>query len=253
MWVGVTRITGPEELRRSYDESGERLMHVQAAVEDYDVFTRCLSIGPQTVVMRYDVTQEHHYRYVPGRDFLDADVERELVTISRLVNAFFRWELNSCETIAKDGVCHPIDYANASPDLALTSLNYHFPWSIEALVAWCVFCTVTGRAMRLNQATRDYFAIGDSDELEYSEKLERYRNLSDAYLQAEAFEEFRAEALPNLDELTVEYVESSEFDALRLEIIKTEERPEMQEPLIARSRELIGAWAAEQRRAPAPR
>ena len=52
------------------------------------------------------------------------------------MNAFFRWEFNSCETIVKDGVAYPIDYANASPDVALTSLHYYFPWAITALVRW---------------------------------------------------------------------------------------------------------------------
>ena len=37
-WVGVTRVTDGDELRRRYDESGERLMHLQASVEDFDVF-----------------------------------------------------------------------------------------------------------------------------------------------------------------------------------------------------------------------
>src|SRR5215216_6861059 len=78
-------------------------------------------------------------------------------TISRLVNAFFRWEFNSCEVIVRGSEAHPIDYANASPDIALVSLHYHFPWAIEALVAWCAFCVVTGRPMRINQNTRDYF------------------------------------------------------------------------------------------------
>ncbi|MGH3012130.1 MAG: hypothetical protein ACRDMY_09870, partial [Gaiellaceae bacterium] len=48
MWVGVTRVAGPDGLAAAYEQSGERMMHVQASVEDYDVFTRSLSIGPQT-------------------------------------------------------------------------------------------------------------------------------------------------------------------------------------------------------------
>ena len=68
-----------------------------------------------------------------------------MVTIGRLVNAFFRWEFNSCETLVKGGEVYPIDYANACPDVALTSLHYYFPWAIKALVKWCVFALVTGR------------------------------------------------------------------------------------------------------------
>ena len=164
MWVGVTRIAGPEELHAAYDESGERMMHLQASVEDFDVFTRSLSIGPQTRVMRYDPGAHGHYRYQVELDILPPELEREVAVISRLVNAFFRWEFNSCETIVKDGQAHPIDYANASPDIALVSLHYHFPWAIKSLLAWCAFCVATGRSMRLNQRTREYFEVGDDPE-----------------------------------------------------------------------------------------
>jgi hypothetical protein len=245
-WTAVTRIASSGELHRSYEESGERLMHLQAAVEGYDVFTRTLSIGPQTRIMHYDVTQEHHYRYTPDRDFLSPALEREVTTISRLVNAFFRWDFNSCEAIVKDGQAYPIDYANASPDLALTSLSYNFPWAIKSLIAWCLFCTVTGRSMSINQSTRDYFDVGDRDELTYEEKLERYRELADAHLQAAAFAEFRDAALPHLDEAMVEYIESAEFDELLDRIIRTEEQPGMQELLIERTRVLIRTWAADE-------
>jgi hypothetical protein len=247
MWVDVTRITSSDELHRTYDASGERLMHLQAAVDDYDVFTRSVSIGPQTMVAQYDVTQEHHFRYGLLPDSVGPGLVRELETISRLVNAFFRWEFNSCEVILKDGNAFPIDYANASPDIAMTSLNYFFPWAIRSLVAWCIFCSVTGRGMRLNQNTRDYFAVGDDESLSYEEKLERYRELADAYCQADEFEEFVAEALPAFDELIVDYFESLEFDELRVRIIEAEEQPQMQEELLERNRALIGAWTSEQR------
>ena len=161
MWVGVSRVAGPEELHFAYDHSGERLMHLQASVEDFDVFTRSLSIGPQTRVMRYDPGAHGNYRYQVEQDFLAPELEREVARSAASSNAFFRWEFNSCEVIVKDGRAHPIDYANASPDIALVSLHYYFPWAIESLVAWCVFCAVTGRSMRLNQRTREYFAVGD--------------------------------------------------------------------------------------------
>ncbi len=146
-----------------------------------------------------------HLRYEVDHDFLTPQLGWEVVTISRLVNAFFRWEFNSCETIVKDDVAAPIDYANASPDVALTSLHYYFPWAIKTLVKWTVFCTATARPMRINQNTRDYFEIGDREDLSYDDKLREYRRLADEYFQTDAYEEFCARARGGFDELALEY------------------------------------------------
>ena len=58
--------------------------------------------------------------------------------------------------------------------------------------------------MRINQNTRDYFAVGDRDDLSYEEKLAEYRKLADAYLQVEEYEEFCAQHLAHVDELALE-------------------------------------------------
>ena len=42
-WVGVTRIKDEAMLRKTYDESGERLMHLQESIEGFDKFARSLS------------------------------------------------------------------------------------------------------------------------------------------------------------------------------------------------------------------
>jgi hypothetical protein len=248
MWVGVSRITTLEELRFAYDRSGERLMHLQSSVEAFDVFTRSLSIGPETKVMQYDPSAHGNYRYIAGGGFLEPELEAEVSAISRLVNAFFRWEFNSCEVIVKDGNAHPIDYANASPDIALASLHYYFPWAIQALVSWCAFCAVTGRHMRINQSTRDYFSIGDDEELTYEEKLQRYAALADSYFQTVEFEAFCAEALPDLNEVMLEYVGSSEFDEVVVSSMRAEVEAERQEEMIERSRASLAAWAADAKR-----
>jgi hypothetical protein len=122
------------------------------------------------------------------------------------------------------------------------SLHYYFPWAMESLVAWCLFCCATGRPMRINQTTRDYFEIGDSD-LPYPEKLARYEELSDRYFQREAFEAFRAEALPQLHEIVVDYVGSDEFDEMAVRTIREGVlEPEKHEALIERSRANTRAW-----------
>ena len=75
-WVGVTRIRDATELHAVYDESGERLMHLQAAVEDFDVFARSLSIGAETMVMHFEPDRPMHDRYQVDHDFLSAETRR---------------------------------------------------------------------------------------------------------------------------------------------------------------------------------
>jgi hypothetical protein len=245
-WVGVTRIGDETELQVRYDASGERLMHLQAAVEGFDVFVRSLSIGAETMTMHFDDDAPMHLRYVVDHEFLTPELGSEVVTISRLVNAFFRWEFNSCETLVKGGDVFPIDYANASPDVALTSLHYYFPWAIKTLVKWSAFCTITRRPMRVDQDVGEYFAVGDRDDLTYEEKLAEYRRLVEAYFQTELYAEFCADALPHLDELAREWFASPEFDALLVDVVTATFPPHEHEEMIARHRGLVSQWVGEQ-------
>ncbi len=247
-WVGVTRIAGPAELHARYDASGERLMHLQASVDGFDVFARSLSIGAETTVMRFQPDSPMHERYAVDHDFLGVETGWEVVTISRLVNAFFRWEFNSCENLVRGGDVHPIDYANATPDVALTSLHYYFPWAIEALVKWCVFCVVTGRRMAIYQDTGRYFEIGDRDDLSYGEKLREYRRLADEYFHVDAYGEFCAAALPSVREVALDYFAGPQFDELLVEVVRSVFPAHEHEREIGRHRGLVGAWVREQSR-----
>src|SRR5581483_11799077 len=245
-WVGVTRIANAAELHEQYDASGARLMHLQASVEGFDVFARSLSIGAETIVLHFAPDAPMHERYVVDHEFLSAETGDEVVTISRLVNAFFRWEFNSCEVLVRDGEVHPIDYANASPDVALTSLHYYFPWAMEALVKWCVFCAVTGRRMAIDQDQRRYFDTGDREDLAYEEKLTEYRRLVDDYFDVGAYVEFCAAALPAMRELAVEYFGSQQFDELLVDTVRATFPAHEHEAMVARHRGLVGAWVREQ-------
>jgi hypothetical protein len=247
MWVGVTRVANPDELHEVYDESGERLMHLQGALEDFDVFTRTLSIGPESIVMRYEPDRPLHDRYQVAHDFLSPELGAEVVTISQLVNAFFGWEFNSAESIVKDGQAFPIDYANASPDVALTSLHYYFPTAIEALVRWSVFCLVSDRKMQLHEDLRRYFEIGDREDLSYEEKLAEYRRLSDEYFKTAEYEEFCAEAVGHVHEAAVDYVQSAGFDSLLVATVRSTFPAHEHEHFVEHYRGLLAAWAGEQR------
>jgi hypothetical protein len=244
-WIGVSRVGSPEELRANYDDSGARMMHLQTALEDFDVFVRSLSIGAETMSMWFDPGKPMYDRYQVRHDFLSPELGDEIVSISRLVNAFFRWEFNSCETIVKDGIAYPIDYANASPDVALTSLHYYFPWAIKALVRWSAFCAVTRRPMLVNQNSRDYFQHGDRADLSYEEKLAKYRELADDYFQVDAYREFCEVYLGHLDEIAHDWFTSTEFDAVLVRTVTTTFPQHEHERFVAHYRGLIAAWATD--------
>ena len=246
-WVGVTRIEDDIELHHWYDQSGERLMHLQRAVDDFDVFSRSLSIGAETMVMRFEPSRPMHDRYQVSHGFLTPEVGREVVNIGRLVNSFFRWEFNSCETLVKGTDVYPIDYANACPDISIISLHYYFPWAIKALVKWALYCTVTDRQMRVDLDPRPFFEIGDRTDLSYEEKIDEYGRLADDYFETEAYHEFCAEHLPHVDEVVHEYFESPEFDALLVDTVKTTFPVHEHDHFVPHYRGLLGAWAKDQR------
>jgi hypothetical protein len=246
-WVGVSQIRNSAELHRAYDESGQRLMHLQKAVADYDVFARSLSIGAETMVMKFDADQPMHARYSIAHDFLDPDIGNEAVTIGRLVNAFFRWDFNSCETLIKDGEVYPIDYANACPDVAITSLHYYFPWAMKALVKWSVFCTATGRKPRIDLDTRRYFDIADRADLSYQDKLVSYRQLADDHFEVERYADFCASRLAHLDEVVLDWVEGPDFDRLLVETVKSTFPAHEHDQFVAHYRGLLGTWAQDER------
>ena len=244
-WRGVSRIRNVTELHSAYDASGEMLMHLQKAV-DYDVFARSLSIGAETMVMKFQPDQPMHLRYAVEHDFLSPQAGAEVVTIGRLVNAFFRWEFNSCETLVKGGEVYPIDYANACPDVALTSLHYYFPWAIKALVKWCVFALVTDRRPVLDLDTDRYFAIADEPGMSYEEKLAAYRDLADAYFDTERYQDFCASSLARLDQVMLDWVAGPDFDRLLVRTVQSVYPAHEHDKFIAHLRGLLHLWVRDE-------
>jgi hypothetical protein len=244
-WRGVSRISNPAELHAAYDASGQMLMHLQKAV-DYDIFARSLSIGAETMVMKFQPDQPMHYRYAVEHNFLSPQVGDEVVTISRLVNAFFKWEFNSCETLVKDGEVYPIDYANACPDVSLTSLHYYFPWAIKALLKWCVFTLVTNRPTQLDLDTGRYFAVADAPGLSYAEKLGRYRELADAYFDSARYDDFWAARQARLDEVVLDWVAGPDFDRLLVRTVQSVYPANEHDQFTAHLRGLLDLWVRDE-------
>jgi hypothetical protein len=212
-WVGVTRVTDDASLARAYDKSGQRVQHLQAGVKDWDLFVRAIGVGPQVNIVRYDPDAPLHARYVPefGDKPIDEAERVRLRRICRTINVFFGWDFNSCESLRSEGTFYPIDFANACPDSQVTSLHFHFPWLVKALLKWTLFNAAVKRKPQVNLNWAEFFEIGDNPNLTFDEKLERYEAIADRVQERERFEAFCAEHLADLDDVAQDFFGSDRF------------------------------------------
>ncbi len=244
-WRGVSKVDDLTELHRAYDESGQMLMHLQQAVAGFDSFARSLTIGPNTMVMKFRPELPMHLRYEVSHDFLPASAGEEILTLSRTINAFFRWEFNSCEALVTGTRVQPIDYANACPDIAITSLHYYFPWAIQNLISWSIYCAVTGRRTQIDTTTSAWFEVGDDDDLDYPDKLARYAQLADDYFEVDRYREFCETSLASLPEIVYSWITSPEFDDLLIETVRKTYPAHEHDEFAAHFRGLLGLWATD--------
>jgi hypothetical protein len=218
-WRAVTRLKDHETAKKAYEDSGKAVMHIQASVEGYDKFVRCIGFGPQTRCVLYDPDAPLHDRYTMKRDFMPASDAEHLRKVTLTINSFFGWEFNSCEALRKDGVWSPIDFANPCPDSQVTSLHYHFPWMVKAYLRWSIFCAATKRKMRKTLDWDPFYLIAASD-LPYEEKLAGYAKLADFRFETERFDEFCHKHLGHLDDVANEFFGTQEAkEAVRQKVI----------------------------------
>ncbi len=239
-WVGVVKVSNYDELLENYNKSGDKPMNLQKAI-DYREFVRTVGIGPQMMPMHYNAKAKYsHDRYLRSEqqaiefNFLSEQEFEEVKKICKIINAFYKWDHNSCETlIGYDGICYPIDFANAYPDSTLVSLHFYFPELVKAMVKWMIFCAVTERKKSFNfaQDWNRYFAIMENDELTYKEKLDLYEQVADDYFETKKFQEFCQNNLSDFDEKAVEFFSSELFEKILAKEIEyyfkiDSERPE---------------------------
>jgi hypothetical protein len=203
-WVGVSKVDGPDALRRAYAESGQRIMHLQKAVEPFDLFVRTIGIGPQVEVVRYDPTAPLHARYMVDFHYVDGPEYSLLVDQMLTINGFFGWDFNSCESLRKDGTFYPIDFANACPDFQVTSLHFHFPNLVKNMVRWSLYVAATRRKMPMNLDWQPYFDVAARD-MPFRERLAGYAAITRQRMEADRFAEFCAKHLAHLDEVALEF------------------------------------------------
>jgi hypothetical protein len=245
-WRDVTKCDDERALRKAYEESGTSIMHVQAGVSPYDRFVRCIGFGPQAYCVLYDPSAPLHDRYTMERGFIPTEEEAHLRKVTMTINSFFGWEFNSCESLRKDGVWHPIDFANPCPDSQVTSLHYHFPWLVKAYLRWSIFCAATKRPMRKTLDWEPFFEIAAS-ERSYAEKLDAYEAIADARFETARFEEFCATHLAHLDVVLWEYFATDEAKQAVRQKVAALYPPHEVEPFTELFWGRIQKWRADQK------
>jgi hypothetical protein len=196
-------------------------------------------------MVKYDPGAALHDRYTMAKGFMSADEASVMRDTTLTINAFFGWDFNSCESLRKDGVWHPIDFANPCPDSQVTSLHRHFPWLVSANLKWSIFCVVTKRKFQKTLDWEPFYKIAAQDR-SYAEKLRAYGKLAEERFEAAKFEDFCATHLAHLDEVVWEFFGTQPAkDAVRHKVTALFPKHEI-EPFTELFWRRIQAWRADQ-------
>jgi len=206
-WIGVQKVNDAQELLIAYKKSGAKPQNLQKAIEGYKEFIRCVGMGPQVIPMHYNADAEHsHDRYKRSEEqpidpnFLESNDVKEVTQICKIINAFYSWDHNSCESLlTHEGDIHPIDFANAYPDSSLVSLHYYFPDLVKNTVKWLLFVVCSDRRKKIFGHDWDrYFDVlrkSESENWSYHDKLNAYEEIADDHFSTAEFEKFCNEVL----------------------------------------------------------
>ncbi len=131
-WRDVYIVRSLEELLGAYDGTGTKTMILQEFI-DWEDYLRCVVIGGQVLVFRYDPRKGFLERYVTD-DPPPADLVERATADARLLTDALGYDMDTVEFAVRDGVLHAIDWLNPAPDFDNFSIKEEgFAWVIDTM------------------------------------------------------------------------------------------------------------------------
>ena len=133
-WKNVYKVHNRDEFFWAYDQSHDLCMTLQTAV-NFNEYFRCYVVGQSSVhIMRYDPSQPHHLRYVPGNPPPGRGLQERITRDSLLLCKALGYDLNTVEFAVENGIPYAIDFMNPAPDAGLESVGpENFEWILDAV------------------------------------------------------------------------------------------------------------------------
>ncbi|HZU75821.1 MAG TPA: hypothetical protein VFA70_03600 [Dehalococcoidia bacterium] len=136
-WKDVHIVSSREQLIAAYDATGTKTMILQEFI-DWDDYTRCICIGGEVHVMRYNPRLEFAERYVVHDPPEPELRERSAELAGRLVTAL-GYDMDTVEFAVRDGELYAIDFLNPAPDFDSFSIKEEaFRWVVDRMAALVV-------------------------------------------------------------------------------------------------------------------
>lgn len=137
-WKNVYKVHNPEELFKSYDETGHLVMMLQENI-NFTSYFRCYGIGGKHVrIMHYEPRNPHHLRYAAHFDVSDEMYQKMEELVLRICNGL-GYDFNTVELAVRDGVPYAIDFCNPAPDADIHSVGQeNFDWVVETAANYAI-------------------------------------------------------------------------------------------------------------------
>lgn len=131
-WRDVYMIDSLDDLIRAYDQTGTKTMILQERIQ-WDDYLRCVVIGGEVLVLRYDPHRPFMERYVidqpPPAGLREVAAEQAL-TLTRALG----YDMDTVEFAVRDGVLYAIDFLNPAPDFDSFSIKDEgFSWVLDRM------------------------------------------------------------------------------------------------------------------------